>query len=1216
MKVKRKSPLQVQALKKYYSAEEKYPTKGEMEDLAAALDLTFKQVRTWFIEKRRRDKSDDGLVFPSTRKKFLDPCRRNVTQQDSVLRNRDKSNPSSSSKYKQLSSMLESGIGKRKRNNILLQDLLPPTYILKKVFRKDGPPLGVEFDALPLRALCRWKGILHAACFLRLIHVSFACLDSVNSNPALEENQRTVKRRKVLKIYASSNCYHETFFALGNSFLLQPVLSLGIFHIFLLLPFKVSKQDGLDHQDCYTKRDPVRKHGVGKGLMTVWRVVNPNGGRFPTGISSTDRQDSDVPQTTTCAPRKQPLRKKRAQQLVSLLKQRRLASKLQEKRKPSLKRRQVKLNRDESPRQPHKEKCELALEGPISQERLDQIAMLVDDEELELRELEAGTNSLICCDHVSTNGRHGCSLCGDLLAKFPPNSVKMKQPFGAQPWDSSPEAVKKLFKVFHFLYTYSSTVDICSFTLDEFAQSFHDKDSILLGNIHVALLKLLLSDVVMELSRGRLAHLSVSCKFLALLHSVENKEFLVELWNGFLNPLTWTEILRQVLVAAGFGSKQGSAQRESLSKEMVLMLKYGLRLGTLKGELFRILLEQGNNGLKVSQLAKTSQIVELNLACTTQELELLISSTLSSDISLFEKISSSSYRLRINTSKEVNDFESDTEDSGSVDDNSNGSDPCSSGDDSEYDSENHNRRRLKHVNSRNSKNSMLTVYSEIDESHPGEAWLLGLMEGEYFGLSIEEKLNALVSLIDLVSAGSTIRMEDPTKAIVESVPSVHLHGSGAKIKRSSSTQHRPSWIHDGQTHGVKSYTSSDSRPVDSSSLLTSHGNEKSSSHGKEAKETEAFNDLHPMQSVYLGSDRRYNRYWLFLGPCNAYDPGHKSVYFESSEDGHWEVIDTEEALRALLSVLDDRGRREALLIESLEKREAFLCQAMSSRLVNNPEIRQLAQSDRSELDIVREDSSSPVSDVDNNLNLIEITTDSVPPSGAIVLEVGKKGEEHTQKWSRLQAFDVWIWNSFYLNLNAVKHGKRSYLDALTRCESCHDLYWRDEKHCRICHTTFELDFDLEERYAIHAATCRGRADNDIVPKYKILSSQLQSLKAAIHAIESVMPEDALVGAWTKCAHRLWVKRLRRTSSLAELLQVVADFVGAINEEWLCQWNVAQGGNAVMEEIIVCFPTMPQTSSALALWLVKLDALIAPYLEKVHSEKQLTTRCRGECAVDQ
>jgi hypothetical protein len=34
-----------------------------------------------------------------------------------------------------------------------------------------------------------------------------------------------------------------------------------------------------------------------------------------------------------------------------------------------------------------------------------------------------------------------------------------------------------------------------------------------------------------------------------------------------------------------------------------------------------------------------------------------------------------------------------------------------------------------------------------------------------------------------------------------------------------------------------------------------------------------------------------------------------------------------------------------------------------------------------------------------------------------------------------------------------------------------------------------------------------------------------------------MPEEALVGAWTKSAHKLWVKRLRRTSSLADLLQV-------------------------------------------------------------------------------
>lgn len=38
------------------------------------------------------------------------------------------------------------------------------------------------------------------------------------------------------------------------------------------------------------------------------------------------------------------------------------------------------------------------------------------------------------------------------------------------------------------------------------------------------------------------------------------------------------------------------------------MVKYGLHLGTLKGELFRILFERGISGMKVSDLAKSSQV--------------------------------------------------------------------------------------------------------------------------------------------------------------------------------------------------------------------------------------------------------------------------------------------------------------------------------------------------------------------------------------------------------------------------------------------------------------------------------------------------------------------------------------------------------------------------------------------------------------------------------
>lgn len=136
-----------------------------------------------------------------------------------------------------------------------------------------------------------------------------------------------------------------------------------------------------------------------------------------------------------------------------------------------------------------------------------------------------------------------------------------------------------------------------------------------------------------------------------------------------------------------------------------------------------------------------------------------------------------------------------------------------------------------------------------------------------------------------------------------------------------------------------------------------------------------------------------------------------------------------------------------------------------------------------------------------------------------------------------------------------------------------------------------------------------------------------------------MPEDALLGAWKKSAHKLWVKRLRRTSSLAELLQVsypslfniiylcllfslnhellyclyvqvLADFVGAINEDRLYEGNIVHGSYNFTEELIASFACIPHTTSSVALWLVKLDALISPYLERAHSEKRNEISIRG------
>ena len=51
-----------------------------------------------------------------------------------------------------------------------------------------------------------------------------------------------------------------------------------------------------------------------------------------------------------------------------------------------------------------------------------------------------------------------------------------------------------------------------------------------------------------------------------MISQVENQEYSLDFWKRSINPLTWIEILRQVLIAAGFGSKQGTSRRVALNK--------------------------------------------------------------------------------------------------------------------------------------------------------------------------------------------------------------------------------------------------------------------------------------------------------------------------------------------------------------------------------------------------------------------------------------------------------------------------------------------------------------------------------------------------------------------------------------------------------------------------------------------------------------------------
>jgi len=72
------------------------------------------------------------------------------------------------------------------------------------------------------------------------------------------------------------------------------------------------------------------------------------------------------------------------------------------------------------------------------------------------------------------------------------------------------------------------------------------------------------------------------------------------------------------------------------------------------------------------------------------------------------------------------------------------------------------------------------------------------------------------------------------------------------------------------------------------------------------------------------------------------------------------------------------------------------------------------------------------------------------------------------------------------------------------------------------------------------------------------------------------------------------------------LQVLVDFVGAMDVDWLYKSSSSARFRTYLDDIIVYFQTMPQTTSAVALWVVQLDALIAPYLDKAMASMFLFT----------
>ncbi|XVF25750.1 hypothetical protein REPUB_Repub13aG0240500 [Reevesia pubescens] len=405
-------------------------------------------------------------------------------------------------------------------------------------------------------------------------------------------------------------------------------------------------------------------------------------------------------------------REKRKEEERLMREKQREEERLQREQKRELERRQKFLQREylraekkkqkeELRREKEEERRKVAREKATARKIAKESMDLLEDEQLELMELAAASKGIPSIIHLDHESLQNLESFRDTLSEFPPKSVQLKRPFAIQPWVDSEKNVGNLLMAWRFLITFADVLRLWPFTLDEFVQAFHDYDSRLLGEIHVALLKSIIKDIE-DVARTPATGLGMNqyCAanpeggHLQIVEGAYSWGFDIRNWQHHLNPLTWPEIFRQLAISAGFGPqlkkqsaawtyvgdndelqgkgcedivftlRNGSAAESafSLMREKGLLLprrsRHRLTPGTVKFAAFHVLSLEGSKGLTVLELADKIQKSGLRDLTTSKTPEASISVALTRDAKLFERIAPSTYCVRPAYRKDPADAES------------------------------------------------------------------------------------------------------------------------------------------------------------------------------------------------------------------------------------------------------------------------------------------------------------------------------------------------------------------------------------------------------------------------------------------------------------------------------------------------------------------------------------------------------------------------------
>ncbi|KAK7400624.1 hypothetical protein VNO78_11847 [Psophocarpus tetragonolobus] len=328
--------------------------------------------------------------------------------------------------------------------------------------------------------------------------------------------------------------------------------------------------------------------------------------------------------------------------------------------------------REELRKEKEAEKRKAALEKATARRMAKESMELIEDEQLEMMELAASSKGFSSIIHLDFDTLQHLESFRDSLSVFPPKSIKLRKPFAIKPWINSEKNVGNLLMVWRFLITFTDVLELWPFTLDEFVQAFHDYDSRLLGEIHVALLKVIIKDIE-DVARTPSTGLGVNQNGAAnsggghpeIVEGAYAWGFDIRNWYKHLNLLTWPEIFRQLALSAGYGPQLKKRnitwsctndKDEGRSGEDIIST---LRNGSAAENAVAKMHERGLLAPRRSRHRLTPGTKSgLRDLTTSKTPEASISVALTRDVKLFERIAPSTYCVREAFRKNPADAES------------------------------------------------------------------------------------------------------------------------------------------------------------------------------------------------------------------------------------------------------------------------------------------------------------------------------------------------------------------------------------------------------------------------------------------------------------------------------------------------------------------------------------------------------------------------------